>query len=81
MSERELLEVFENEMLARFWAGVLESEGIPSMVQPRMGGYGMWGHDSFIPHGLYVNGEQAKEAREIVASQREAGTGDEDERS
>ena len=41
----------------------------------------MWSHDSFIPHGLYVNGEQAKEAREIVASQREAGTGDEDERS
>ena len=76
----ELLEVFENEMLARFWAGVLESEGIPSMVQPRMGGYGMWGHDSFIPHGLYVNGEQAKEAREIVASQREAGGSHEDER-
>ena len=77
---RELLEVFENEMLARFWAGVLESEGIPSMVQPRMGGYGMWGHDSFIPHGLYVNGEQAEEARAIVASQREAGAGDEDGR-
>ena len=75
----ELLEVFENEMLARFWAGVLESEGIPSMVQPRMGGYGVWGHDSFIPHGLYVNGEQAKEAREIVASQREAGALHEDE--
>ncbi len=69
----ELLEVFENEMLARFWEGVLESEGILSMVQPRMGGYGMWGHDSFIPHGLYVNGKQAAEARAIVASQREAG--------
>ena len=76
----ELLEVFENEMLARFWAGVLESEGILSMVQPQMGGYGMWGHDSFIPHGLYVSGEQAGEARAIVASQREAGTGDEDGR-
>ena len=69
----ELLEVFENEMLARFWAGVLEGEGIPSMVQPRMGGYGMWGHDSFIPHGLYVSGERAEEARAIVAAQREAG--------
>ena len=68
-----LLDIFENEMLARFWAGVLEGEGIPSMVQPQMGGYGMWGHDSFIPHGLYVSGGQAEDARAIVASQREAG--------
>ena len=69
----ELLEVFGNEMLARFWAGVLEGEGIPSMVQPQMGGYGMWGHDSFIPHGLYVSSARAAEARAIVESQREAG--------
>ena len=69
----ELLEVFDNEMLARFWAGVLESEGIPSMVQPQMGGYGMWGHDSFIPHGLYVTGERAEQARAIVEAQRESG--------
>ena len=68
----ELLEVFANEMLARFWEGVLEAEGIPSMVQPQMGGYGMWGHDSFIPHGLYVSGERAEEARAIVDAQREA---------
>ena len=67
-----LLEVFDNEMLARFWAGVLESEGIPSMVQPRMGGYGMWGHDSFIPHGLWVTRERAEEARAIIASLPEA---------
>ncbi len=71
----ELLEVFENEMLARFMAGVLEGEGIPSMVQPQMGGYGMWGHDSFIPHGLYVSSEQAEEARAIVAAQREESGG------
>ncbi len=77
----ELLEVFENEMLARFWAGVLESEGILSMVQPRLGGYGMWGHDSFIPHGLYVPATQAEEARAIVASQREAGGSQQDARS
>ncbi len=76
----ELLEVFENEMLARFWAGVLESEGIPSMVQPQMGGYGMWGHDSFIPHGLYVSRKQAAEARAIVASQRADGGSLEDSR-
>ena len=67
-------------MLARFWAGVLESEEIPTMVQPRMGGYGMWGHDSFLPHGLYVSGEQAEEARAIVASQRESGGSQEDSR-
>ena len=77
----ELLEVFENEMLARFWAGVLEGEGIPSMVQPQMGGYGMWGHDSFIPHGLYVPGTQAADARAIVASQRASGGSPQDARA
>ena len=69
----ELLEVFANEMLARFWAGLLESEGILSVVKPQLGGYGMWGHDSFIPHGLYVRTGQAEEAKAILAGQREAG--------
>jgi hypothetical protein len=63
-----LLTVFPNELIAGFWVGVLEHEGIRSSVKPQMGGYGMWGHDSFIPHGLYVASEQLEEARAILAN-------------
>ena len=64
----ELLEVFPNELIAGFWVGVLEHEGIRSFVKPQLGGYGMWGHDSFIPHGLYVLSERLEEARAILAN-------------
>ena len=43
------MELFPNEMLTLLLAGILLQGGIPSLVKPRMGGYGMWGHDSFIP--------------------------------
>jgi hypothetical protein len=66
-----LLTVFPNELIAGFWVGVLEHEGIRSFVKPQMGGYGMWGHDSFIPHGLYVPSEQLEEARAILANDPE----------
>ena len=59
--------MFPNEMIARFWVGVLLEEGIHSMVKPRMGGYGMWGHDSFIPHGLYVMEGDLAGARALMA--------------
>lgn len=45
---------FPNEMMARYWAEVLEQEGIRSVVKPLMGGYGVFGHMSFVAHGLYV---------------------------
>jgi len=45
---------FPNEMMARYWAEVLEQEGIRSVVKPLMGGYGVFGHLSFVTHGLYV---------------------------
>ena len=67
----ERIEVFPNEMMARFWAGVLQEEGIPSVVKPQLGGYGMWGHDSFLPHGLYVTMEMAAQARELIAEGNE----------
>ena len=45
---------FPNEMMARYWADVLEQEGIPGVVKPQMGGYGVFGHMSYVPHALYV---------------------------
>ncbi len=61
-----LVEVFPNEVIAQFWVGVLRGEGIRSMVKPQMGGYGMWGHDSFIPHGLYVLPQDLVQARALL---------------
>jgi hypothetical protein len=69
----ELVEEFPNEMLAQLSAGILLQEGIHSVVKPRMGGYGMWGHDSFIPHGLYVMPDRAKEAKALLDPRPEAG--------
>lgn len=66
MSSESLVEVFPNEMLARLWAGILQNEGVPSLVKPQFAGYGAWGHDSFIPHGLYVLGEHTERARGII---------------
>ncbi len=62
----ELLEVYPNEMLAQFWADVLQQEGIRSLMKPQYGGYGAWGRDSFIPHALFVLTENIEQAREII---------------
>lgn len=62
----ELVEVYPNEMLAQLWAGILDQEGIRSMVKPQYGGYGAWGRDVFIPHALYVLGENIDRARAII---------------
>ena len=72
MSGEELVEVFPNEMLAQLWADVLRNEGIPSMVKPQFAGYGAWGHDSFIPHGLYVLGEHTERALAIIKNSEDA---------
>jgi hypothetical protein len=66
MSDESLVEMFPNEMMARLWAEVLGNEGIPSLVKPQIGGYGLWGHDSFIHHGLYVLDEYIQRARDII---------------
>jgi hypothetical protein len=66
MSSESLVEVFPNEMLARLWADILSNEGIPSFVKPHFAGYGGWGPDSFIPHGLYVPGEHIEGARDSI---------------
>ncbi len=65
-SRESLVEVFPNEMLARLWADILRNERIPSLVIPQFGGYGPWGHDSFIPHGLYVLGKNIEKAQAII---------------
>ena len=66
MSDESLVDVFPNEMLARLWADILEQEGMQSLVKPQYAGYGAWGHDSFIPHGLYVLSEHTERARGII---------------
>jgi hypothetical protein len=65
MSE-ERLEVYPNEMLARLWADILEQEGIGSFVKPELGGYGPFGHNSFIPHSIFVLSENIVRARAII---------------
>ena len=57
------LEVYANEMLARLCADILRDEGIESSVNPERGGYGIWGHDSFIPHTLWVLDSDVERAR------------------
>jgi hypothetical protein len=65
MSE-ERLGVYPNEMLARLWADILEQEGIGSFVKPELGGYGPLGHNSFIPHSLFVLSEHIVRGRAII---------------
>ena len=62
----ELLEVYPNEMIAQFWADILRQEGIRSLIKPQYAGYGGWGRDSFIPHALFVLGENIERAREAI---------------
>ena len=57
---------FPNEMLARYWAGVLEQEGIHSVVKPLMGGYGVLGQTPFMHHGLYVLRENEERALALL---------------
>ena len=60
------MELFPTEMLARLLAGILLEEGIPRLVKPRMDGYGMWGHDSFIPHGMCVMPDRVEEVNALL---------------
>ena len=57
---------FPNEMMARYWAEVLKEEGIPSVIKPLYGGYGVFGHISLIPHGLYVLPADEERARQFI---------------
>lgn len=73
-SSEALVQVFPNEMLAQLWADILGNEGIPSLIKPQFGGYGAWGHDSFIPHGLYVLGKHTETALAIIKDSEGQGT-------
>lgn len=61
-----LLEIFPNEMMASFWADVLRDDGIPSLVKPQLGGYGIFGQAALMHHGLYVLEEHLAQAREVL---------------
>ena len=73
-SSEALVQVFPNEMLARLWADILGNEGIASLIKPQFGGYGAWGHDSFISHGLYVLGKHTETALAIIKDSEGQGT-------
>ncbi len=61
-----LLVTYPNEMEARLLEEMLREEGIPSMVKPRGGGYGLFGQDPFIAHSVYVLEENLEKAKEIA---------------
>ena len=65
MADQVRIATFENEMMAHFWAGVLDQENIPSVVRPMMGGYGV-GHTSFVPHALYVMAKDEERALALL---------------
>ena len=69
-----LLAVYPNEMLARLWADILSQDGIASVVKPQLGGYGPFGHDSFIHHGLYVMADNIERARAVIQDTAEEDT-------
>lgn len=65
------LRMYPNEMEARLAEGVLHDAGIGSVVRPELGGYGLWGRNSFAPHGLWVLQQQEEQARELLLSESE----------
>jgi hypothetical protein len=66
-----LVATYQNEMEARLLEEMLREEGIPSVVKPRGGGYGLFGQDPFIAHSVYVLEENLQKAREIAAEDPE----------
>ena len=61
-----LLKVFDNEALAKLWAGVIENEGIRSMVKPAAPGWTPMYLGAFVPHGLYVLPDDEARARALL---------------
>ena len=60
------LRIYPNEMEARMAEGLLRDAGIGSVVRPGLGGYGLWGRNSFTPHGLWVMREEAEAALALL---------------
>ena len=67
-----------NEPMARFWEQVLVDAGIPVLVRPGGPGAGGWGSVATFAHDLYVRQADLDRAREIVADDDGAETGDEE---
>jgi hypothetical protein len=55
-----------NEIEARLLAQRLDEEGIPSVIKPLGGGYGVLGVTQFISHRVYVPQEHLSRAKEIA---------------
>lgn len=60
------LDTFPNEMEAQLAAQVLQGEGVPVVVKPLGGGYGVFGVTPFIHHRVYVPEDMLERAREVL---------------
>ena len=58
--------VFQSDLEAQMWAGVLRDEGIPSVIVALGPGAGAWGTTAFLPHELRVRSQDAERARELL---------------
>lgn len=65
------LRIYPNELEARMAEGLLGDAGIGSVVRPEYAGYGPWGQNQFMAHGLWVLGAQEAAARELLLSEEE----------
>ncbi|MHB1004263.1 MAG: hypothetical protein ACYC3S_01325 [Chloroflexota bacterium] len=57
---------FQTETEAEMWAGVLRSEGIPSVMVPLGGGAGGFGPSVWRPFALRVRASDAPRARRVL---------------
>jgi hypothetical protein len=62
------LQTLPNEVEAIMLAQILEGEGIPAVVRPLNGGYGIFGATQWIHHGVYVDAEDLEKATAIMES-------------
>ena len=60
------LRVYPNEPEARMAEGLLQEAGVGSVVRPEYAGYGPWGQNQFMAHGLWVLRAQEEEARALL---------------
>ena len=63
---------FHSGTMARYWADILNDEGIPSVIKPLDVGYGVFGSGALIPHGLYVLPADEERARQFIDEENQA---------
>ncbi|MFQ6026597.1 MAG: hypothetical protein ACE5Q6_03665 [Dehalococcoidia bacterium] len=61
-----VLQVFDNEPMARLAEQRLKQEDIPCLVRSLHGGPGLWGSAYNLPHALYIYESDQMQAREVL---------------